>query len=52
MVALAAASPNDTNSLEAPKSVVPKTEQVDGLSADFTRDVPAYSITVLKIKVK
>jgi alpha-N-arabinofuranosidase len=52
IVTLAAASPNDTNSLEAPKNVVPKTEQVDGLSADFTRDVPAYSITVLKIKVK
>ena len=51
-VVLAAGSLNDTNSIEEPQKVVPHTEKVTGLSADFTREFPAYSITVLKLKVK
>ena len=49
---LAATSPNDTNSIGEPNKVVPRTEKVNGLSADFTREFPAYSVTVLKLKSK
>ncbi len=51
-VVLAASALNDTNSLEQPAKVVPRTEKVDGLSSNFTREFPAYSVTVLKLKSK
>ena len=49
-VALAGSSLDDTNSITAPNKVVPRTEKVAGLSADFTREFPAYSVTVLKLQ--
>ena len=51
-VVLAAASPSDTNSIGEPDKVVPHTENAGGLSANFTREFPAYSITVLKLKTR
>jgi alpha-L-arabinofuranosidase len=38
--------------MEQPRKVVPQTAKVFGLSSDFTREFPAYSITVLKLKTK
>lgn len=52
MVSLTANSPDDTNSLEDPRHLVPRTENVDGLSSRFTRELPPYSITVLKLNTK
>jgi hypothetical protein len=49
---LKASSPNDTNSLEEPQKIVPRTEKLNNLGADFTREFAPYSITVLKLKVK
>ena len=51
-VVLAADSTGDTNSLEQPQRIVPRAEKVDGLSANFTREFPPYSISVLKLKTK
>ncbi len=51
-VVLAASSLNDTNSINEPNKVVPRTETVDGLSGNFTREFPPYSITVLTLKTK
>jgi len=51
-VVLTGSSPNDTNSLEQPQKIVPRTEKADNLSANFTREFPPYSITVLKLKTK
>jgi alpha-N-arabinofuranosidase len=51
-VVLSANSPSDTNLINDPNKLVPHTEKVDGLSADFTREFPPYSITVLKLKTK
>ena len=51
-VVFTASSPNDTNSIGDPNKVVPYTEKVNGLSADFTREFPAYSVTVLKLGAK
>jgi alpha-N-arabinofuranosidase len=50
LVTLAASSPNDTNSMEQPEKIVPRTEKAENLSAYFTREFPAYSITVLKLR--
>jgi enterochelin esterase-like enzyme len=49
-VSLAASSPNDTNSLEQPQRIVPRTEKADHLSADFMREFPPYSISVLQLR--
>jgi alpha-N-arabinofuranosidase len=51
-VVLSANSPTDTNLINDREKLVPHTEKVEGLSANFTREFPAYSITVLKIQTK
>ena len=51
-VVLAANSPEDTNSIEQPRNIFPRLEEVHGLSADFTRLLPPYSITVLTLRTK
>ncbi len=51
-VVLSASSPTDTNLINDPKKLVPRTEKVSGLSANFTREFPPYSVTVLKLKTK
>jgi alpha-L-arabinofuranosidase len=49
-VVLSADNPSDTNSIQEPKKIVPVISTVDGLGADFTRDFPPYSITILELK--
>ncbi len=51
-VVLAGTTPADTNSLEEPRKIIPRTEKAEHLGANFTREFPPYSITVLKIKSK
>jgi alpha-N-arabinofuranosidase len=51
-VVLAGKTLDDTNSITEPDKVVPRTESVNGLGADFAREFPAYSVTVLKLKTK
>jgi alpha-L-arabinofuranosidase len=51
-VVLAANKLDDTNSITEPNKFVPRTEKVEGLSPNFTREFPAYSVTVLKLKSK
>jgi len=51
-VVLKANSPEDTNSIQEPTRIVPVTETVDGLGADFTREFPPYSITILQLKTQ
>ena len=51
-VMMSANKPDDTNSIQEPKKIVPVTSNMDGLGADFTRDFPPYSITILKLKAK
>ena len=49
-VVLRADSPEATNTIDQPRRIVPQPEAVHGLSGDFTREFPAYSITVLELK--
>ncbi|HUA67789.1 MAG TPA: alpha-L-arabinofuranosidase C-terminal domain-containing protein [Candidatus Saccharimonadales bacterium] len=51
-VVLQANSPEDTNSIEQPRNIVPHTEEMHSLSANFTREFPPYSVTVLKLITK
>jgi len=44
-----AGDPLDTNSLDAPERVVPKTSQVTGVKSGFTYTVPANGIVVLEL---
>jgi alpha-N-arabinofuranosidase len=41
-----------TNSIDDPKNVVPVTEKVTGLGANFTRTFPPCSITILELDAK
>lgn len=52
VVSLAANSLDDTNSIDQPRKVVPRTEKADGLSVNFAREFPAYSVTVMKLRTK
>lgn len=51
-IVLKADSPDDTNSLQEPTKIVPVAETVNNLGADFTREFPPYSITILEMKTK
>jgi len=51
-IVMKAKSPDDTNSLQEPTKIVPITEPANGLGTNFTREFPAYSITVLELKAK
>ena len=51
-VTMSSSGPADTNSITDPVRIVPVTAKVDGLSTDFTRTFPPFSITVLEIKAK
>jgi alpha-L-arabinofuranosidase len=52
LVSLVGKDLNDTNSIQEPRKVVPRTETVSGLSTGFTREFPAYSISVLQLHSK
>jgi alpha-L-arabinofuranosidase len=49
---LKAKSPEETNSIQDPKKIIPAVEKIGGLSNDFTRKFPPYSITVLELKTE
>jgi alpha-N-arabinofuranosidase len=48
-ITLSAANINDTNSITDPHKIEPVTANVTGLGPEFTRTVPANSITVLEL---
>jgi alpha-N-arabinofuranosidase len=52
VVTMSGSGPTDTNSITDPVRIVPVTTKVDGLSANFTRTFPPYSINVLEVKAK
>jgi len=49
LVSLVGSDLNDSNSIEQPQKIVPQTTKVAGLSTDFQREFPPYSISVLKL---
>jgi alpha-N-arabinofuranosidase len=51
-IVLQAEKPEDTNSLLAPKKIVPVTKKANKLGSSFTRTFPPYSITILELKTK
>ena len=51
-ITLSSASINDTNSITDPHKVEPVTADVTGLGTEFTRTVPANSVTILELNGK
>jgi alpha-N-arabinofuranosidase len=51
-VVMKADSLTDTNSIAEPKKIIPVTTPENGFSASFTRTLPPYSITILKLQSK
>jgi alpha-L-arabinofuranosidase len=49
---LSGSSPDAVNSFADPKAIFPKTEEIEGIEADFSYTVNPNSLTVLKIPVK
>jgi alpha-L-arabinofuranosidase len=47
-----AGDPQDTNSIDAPERVVPKTSQVTGVKSGFTYTVAANGIVVLELAMR
>ncbi len=41
---------DDTNSIQEPNKIVPATEKISGLGANFTHTLPPYSISILELK--
>jgi alpha-N-arabinofuranosidase len=52
LVQMKADSAEAVNSIDQPKNIVPVTSDINGLSKDFTRTFPPYSISVLKLQSK
>jgi len=51
LITMSSADPNDENSFDAPRRIVPVTSTVSGTGAAFTRVLPPYSLSILRIGV-
>lgn len=49
---LSGAATTDTNSITEPKKIVPVESKASGMAPAFSYDLPAYSITVLKLRTR
>jgi alpha-L-arabinofuranosidase len=47
-----AAAPEETNSMESPTVVVPKTTKINNVQSTFTYTFPPHSVTLLKIETR
>ena len=47
-----AADPEETNSIEHPRNVVPTTTTIGRLQPDFNYTLPPHSIVVLKVRLR
>lgn len=52
LVVLKGDKPEDTNSINEPKKIVPVSQTIKGVSKRFTRIFDAYSINILKLQTK
>ena len=52
LVVMQADQPDDTNSIDQPGRIVPKTKTVKGLGTNFTFTFPPYSISILELSAK
>lgn len=51
-IVLAGPAPDAENSFEQPSRIIPKESTLSGVSSNFTHTFPAYSVTVMRVKVK
>src|SRR5476651_1957455 len=52
LTTLKSAKPEDTNTIKDPEKIVPVSQEMSGVSANFTRTIDPYSINILKLTMK
>jgi alpha-L-arabinofuranosidase len=52
LTVLSSPDPNDENSFEAPAKIAPVTTTISGLARTFTRTLPPYSLSVLRVAIR
>lgn len=52
LIVLKSDKPEDTNTIDEPKKIVPVTQKIKGLSKTFTRVFDPYSISILQLQTK
>jgi alpha-N-arabinofuranosidase len=52
VISMAANGPNDTNSITEPAKIAPVTSEAGDFAATFSRMLPPYSVTVLRLAAK
>lgn len=52
LTTLMSASPLDENSFEEPRKIAPVTSTISGLGPTFTRTLPPYSLSILRIRTR
>lgn len=52
LVVLKGTKPEDTNTIDEPKKIIPVTSKIKGVNKTFTRIFDAYSVNVLQIQTK
>lgn len=50
LITLKAKTGEEENSFESPKKTIPVKENISGISADFKRVFPPFSLSVLRVK--
>lgn len=49
LITLSATNPQDQNSFDTPLKITPVTSTVTGLGASFSRTLPPYSLSILRV---
>jgi alpha-L-arabinofuranosidase len=52
LTVLSSPNPADENSFETPRKIVPVTTTISGLARTFTRTLPPYSLSILRLGIK
>ena len=52
LTVLASADPLDENSFDSPRKIAPVTTAVSGLGRNFTRTLPPYSLSILRVSIR
>jgi alpha-N-arabinofuranosidase len=52
LTVLKGSGPQDTNSISEPEKIIPVKQEITGVTKNFNREIDAWSVNVLKLKVK
>ncbi|GAB3909623.1 alpha-L-arabinofuranosidase C-terminal domain-containing protein [Mucilaginibacter boryungensis] len=52
LTVLKGSGPQDTNSINEPEKIIPVKQEITAVTKNFNREIDAYSVNVLKLKIK